>query len=226
MAVLLKRLKKCFSVDRIFSEKENTAQSGHVVYSSFLENRKSYTGFYIDICPHHPYPFSNTSNFSQKGWQKIIIEPTCESANLFDFFSNAAAIITTEQSPKYGPTLLYYLNNKNTSGTPAEIATKGTTAFNTVIKTINVRETPLAVVLDNNLPAKQTIDFLSLDVAGLDMRALKSIDWNRYIPLFIIVKINAGQQRSVAPICSFLMRRNYEQAVQTNHAFLFKYNGK
>ena len=108
----------------------------------------------------------------------------------------------------------------------AEIAAKGATTFNTVIKTVNVRETPLAVVLDNNLPAKQTIDFLSLDVAGFDMRALKSIDWNRYIPVFIVVKINAGQQRGVASICSFLMRRNYEQVVQTNHGFLFKYNRK
>ena len=226
MAVLTKHLKRYFSINQIFSKRENTEKSGNVVYSSFLENRKSYTGFYIDIGNHHPYPFSNRLHFSQKGWQKIIIEPTCGSANLFNFFSNAAAIITTEQPPKYGPTLLYYLNNKNTSGTAAEIAAKGATTFNAVIKTVNVRETPLAVVLDNNLPAKQTIDFLSLDVAGFDMRALKSIDWDRYIPVFIIVKINAGQQSGVASICSFLMRRNYEQVVQTNHGFLFKYNRK
>lgn len=226
MAVLLKRLKKYFLADRIFSEKENTAQSGHVVYSSFLENRKSYTGFYIDICTHHPYPFSNTSHFSQKGWQKIIIEPTCESANLFDFFSNAGTTIKAKRDTKSGSTLLYYLKNGTTSGNTTEIAAKSTTTFIPIIKTVNVREIPLAAVLDNNLPAKQTIDFLSVDVAEFDMRALKSIDWNRYIPVFIIIKINGRKQRGVTSICSFLMRRNYEQVVQTNQAFLFKYNGK
>lgn len=225
MAVFIEHLKKRFSVGRIFSEREYI-QGENIAYRSFSENRKSYTGFYIDIGTHHPYPFSNTLHFSQKGWQKITIEPTSESANLFNLFSNTGMVINTEQGAKHESSMLYYLKNRKTSGSTIEIAKKSIATFNTVIKTVNVREKPLAAVLDNNLPAGQTIDFLSLDAAGFDMRALKSIDWTRYIPLFIIIKVNAGIQGGAAPICSFLMQKNYKQVAKTDRAYFFKYSGK
>lgn len=206
MAVFIKHLKKYFSTGWIFSESECTHKEGNTACSSFFENRKNYTGFYMDIGTHHPYPFSNTSHFTQKGWQKITIEPTCGSARLFNLFSNARTV--------------------NKGGSAFEIASRSITVCNTIVKTVNVREMPLAAVLDNNLPVGQTIDFLSLDVAGFDMRALKSIDWNRYAPLFIIVKANTGIQGGVASICSFLMQKNYGQVAQTDRAFFFKHNGR
>jgi len=226
MAVFIEHLKKHFSADLIFSERKYPLKGENIDFSSFLENRKSYAGFYIDIGTHHPYPFSNTLHFLQKGWQKITIEPTSESANLFNLFSNTGMVINTEQGANHESSMLYYLKNRKNSGSTTEIAEKSITTFNTIIKTVNVREMPLAAVLHNNLPAGQTIDFLSLDAAGFDMRALKSIDWTRYIPLFIIVKVNAGIKGGAPAICSFLIQKNYEQVAQTDRAYFFKYGGK
>jgi hypothetical protein len=42
----------------------------------FYENKRKYEGFYIDVGAHHPFRFSNTAFFYQKGWRGINIEPT------------------------------------------------------------------------------------------------------------------------------------------------------
>jgi hypothetical protein len=46
----------------------------------------------------------------------------------------------------------------------------------------------LAVILDRHLPAGQPIDFFSIDVEGLDLAVLKSNDWARFAPTFLLVE--------------------------------------
>ena len=40
-------------------------------------------GFYVDVGAHHPFRFSNTFKFYEKGWRGINIEPNPEDFNLF-----------------------------------------------------------------------------------------------------------------------------------------------
>jgi hypothetical protein len=44
-------------------------------------------------------------------------------------------------------------------------------------------------VLDSNLPAGQNIDFMSVDVEGLDFEVLKSNDWTKYRPKFVLAEV-------------------------------------
>ena len=221
MAVFIKHLKNYFSADGIFSKREYTQDWGNIAGSSFLENRKSYTGYYIDIGTHHPYPFSNPLRFSQKGWQKVIIEPALGSANLFNLLSEAGINLNTIQGAAPDRSPFSHFKTVKTNNSPAESLTRPFT----IAKIINVREIPLTIILNNNLPAGQTLDFLSLDVAGFDIRALKSLSRNRYSPSFIIVKVAPGTKSSLASICSFLVQKNYEYVAQTDRALFFKYNG-
>ncbi|MDB5086988.1 MAG: FkbM family methyltransferase [Mucilaginibacter sp.] len=222
MAVFINQLKKYFSFDWIFPEIDYIQKREDIPCSLILENRENYTGFYVDIGTHHPYPFSNTSHFHQKGWQKIIIELALSSSSLFSLLSEAGVNLNAGRDAPPDRPLFSHFKNAKTNNSPAENLTRPCA----IAKIINVREMSLATVLDNNLPAGQRIDFLSLDVAGFNMNALKSLDWNKYGPLFIIVKIAPGTKSGFAPVYSFLMQRNYEQVVQTERAFFFKYKSK
>lgn len=219
MAVFINQLKKYFSIAWIFSESDHTQKRENIPNSVFLEHRESYNGFYIDIGTHHPYPFSNTLHFSQKGWQKIIIEPALSSSSLFNLLSETGINLNTGWDAPFNTSLFSNFKNVKTNNNSAESLTWPCA----IAKIINVRKTPLATVLDNNLPAGQRIDFLSLDVDGFNMSALKLLDWNRYRPLFIIVKVAPGTKSGLASIHYFLVQQNYEQVAKTNHTFFFKY---
>ncbi len=47
---------------------------------------------------------------------------------------------------------------------------------------------PLADILDEYLPANQTIDFLTVDVEGLDLAVLRSNNWQKYRPVVILTE--------------------------------------
>jgi hypothetical protein len=54
---------------------------------------------------------------------------------------------------------------------------------------IKVNVLPLSVALERYLPKGQKIDFMSVDVEGLDFEVLKSNDWTRHRPVFVLAEI-------------------------------------
>jgi len=53
----------------------------------------------------------------------------------------------------------------------------------------DIETSTLEEVLDTNLPRHQEIDFLSIDVEGLDFMVLKSNDFEKYKPKVILIEI-------------------------------------
>ena len=52
-----------------------------------------------------------------------------------------------------------------------------------------VKAMPLSSVLDIHLPRGKSIDFLDVDVEGADLEVLKSNDWDKYRPRYIMVEV-------------------------------------
>lgn len=55
-------------------------------------------------------------------------------------------------------------------------------------ETITVRAMRLESLLDKYLPKGISIDFLTVDVEGLDLEVLQSNDWSRYRPEIVVVE--------------------------------------
>jgi len=53
----------------------------------------------------------------------------------------------------------------------------------------DIETSTLTEILDNHLPQNQEIDFLSIDVEGLDFMVLKSNDFEKYKPKVILIEI-------------------------------------
>jgi len=58
-----------------------------------------------------------------------------------------------------------------------------------VIEVIKMKGAPLYQILRAHLPQNQSIDFLSIDVEGLDFEVLMSNDWNLYRPKVVLVEM-------------------------------------
>jgi len=55
--------------------------------------------------------------------------------------------------------------------------------------TKDIKTCTLENILDNNLPENQEIDFLTIDVEGLDFEVLKSNNFEKYRPKVILVEL-------------------------------------
>ena len=75
---------------------------------------------------------------------------------------------------------------------------------------IKVNVKPLYKVLDNYLNGHK-IDFLNIDVEGMDLDVLNSNDWSKYRPKFIIVEILKSSLFDIdkEPIFQLMKKQNY-----------------
>ena len=63
-------------------------------------------------------------------------------------------------------------------------------AFNLVKKVIPIATYPLSEIFDKHLPESTPIDYMNIDVEGLDLEVINSNNWNKYRPKIISVEID------------------------------------
>lgn len=177
-------------------------------------------GVYVDVGAHHPTRYSNTYYFYKRGWSGINIDAMPGSMHAFQRIrprdvSLEAAISNTRQ------TLTYYMYNwpaMNTFST--ELHTRREKALaerDAGYRCIGVKQLTtrtLAEVLEESLPTaarKSGIDFLSVDVEGLDLDVLKSNDWSRFRPRAVVAEILQSDLEGLAadPVSLFLNEMGY-----------------
>lgn len=182
-------------------------------------------GFYVDVGAHHPRRFSNTYLFYQRGWNGINIEPNPEIVEAFrkerkrDI--NLQVGIASRES-----VLTYYLFNDPALNTfDAELAAQRekTTAYRVVgNRQIPVRR--LDDILKELMPPEGQIDFLTIDVEGLDMEVLQSNDWKVYRPTCVLVEsLETSLEQTVhGELFGFMKARNYELFAKTYNTLIFR----
>ena len=163
------------------------AQEGEDLILYRLIGDKS-NGFYIDVGAHHPFRFSNTFKFSLMGWKGINIDPLPKSKQLFDIKRPDDVNLEIGILNAKSDGLLYHLFDEPALSTFDEgIASKLVKESHYKLEnTIRIDVCRLEEVLDRYLPENQVIDFLSIDVEGLDLNVLQSNDWLRYRPKFVL----------------------------------------
>ncbi len=91
-----------------------------------------------------------------------------------------------------------------------------------VNRTINLQTRSLASILNEYLPGNTKIDFLSVDVEGLDLDILKSNDWVTYLPAIILVEIlGSSLDLSESDIAQFLSNHGYSLYAKTVNTVFF-----
>jgi FkbM family methyltransferase len=147
------------------------------------------TGFYVDVGAHHPQRFSNTHYFYLSGWRGMNIDAMPGSMEPFLRLRPRDVNLEIGVSDSNGMLTYFAFNDSALNGFSKEIADRITESGQYHLEfTKPVPTRPLAEILDEYLPANQTIDFLTVDVEGLDDAVLRSNNWEKYRPRVILME--------------------------------------
>ena len=154
---------------------------------SYFRNQKS--GFYVDIGAHHPKRYSNTALLYGNGWCGINVEPDKNLIKLFDKMRRRDTNLCFAVGLKEGKAELHRYSDPAVN-TLSQIETKRLKSRKWLDK-VSVEMVPvrtLGSLLDEYMPRDTTIDFLNIDVEGLDLEVLQSNNWEKYQPRVLAVE--------------------------------------
>ena len=143
-------------------------------------------GVYVDVGAYHPALYSNTYALYKKGWQGIVIDPNLDMKPLYsllrprDIFVHAAVGAREESIP------YYMFSDGSYNGFDEERAKGWEASRGLCIKEVRmISFKPLSQILkEQNI---RRIDFLNVDVEGLDLEVLKTHDWS-ILPRIIAIE--------------------------------------
>jgi FkbM family methyltransferase len=146
-------------------------------------------GFYVDVGAHHPTRFSNTHLFYTLGWRGINIEPSAEAIARFERLRPRDINVAAAVAEREGDATYYLFDEPalNTLDRALAEERERTTPYR-IVGQRKLDVTTLAALLRRWLPAQTHIDFLSVDVEGLDLGVLRSSDWQTYRPDVVLVE--------------------------------------
>lgn len=145
-------------------------------------------GFYIDVGALHPKRFSNTYCFYLLGWHGINIDAMPGSMELFNRERPRDINLEVAISDKKEKLIYYMFNEPALNGFSKEISEKRNIEPYKIINQKEMFTCTLAEILDRYLSVGTKIDYLNVDVEGLDLQVLKSNNWSKYRPQIILVE--------------------------------------
>jgi FkbM family methyltransferase len=183
------------------------------------------TGFYVDVGAHDPYRFSNTCYFYRRGWRGINIDPNPDAIGGFDRERVGDINICEGISDTPGKLSFYFFNEPALNTFDAALAAERTKLPGyRLLRTQEIAVRRLDDLLGEYLPQDQKIDFLSIDVEGMDLAVLRSNDWTRFRPHLLLVE---ARQRAVSdleqdPINVFAAANGFRLIAKTLNTLIYE----
>ena len=183
-------------------------------------------GFFVDVGAHHPVRFSNTWAFYRHGWHGINIDAMPGSMAAFKKRRKRDINLEIAISDEQKHLTYYVFNEPALNGFDPDLSAErelGQDDYH-IIRTETLATARLADVLGNHLPQGQEIDFLTVDVEGLDLNVLKSNDWHRYRPRLVLVEILNAEMMAIpdTEVGVFLHGVGYAPFAKTFNTVFFR----
>lgn len=196
-----------------------------LVLNRLFENK--HNGIYVDVGANHPLRFSNTHFFYKKGWRGVNIEPNPQLYKELQDIRKEDININLGVSTDKGE-LDYYMFNEPALNT---FSKKEADEYllkqeYSLIKKCQVKVDTLEAILDKiDLIKNKSIDFLSIDAEGFDLKVLASNSFYKYSPKVVLIEIlGIGKITEVFKneVYVFLIEKGYDLYLRTGNTFIFK----
>lgn len=158
-----------------------------VVLRSLMNQKKA--GFYVDVGACHPEVGSNTKIFYDSGWCGINVDPTPNSMKAFRRQRKRDINLEMGVSSYQQEITIHRFSNPFYNTTDDQKAQELERGGLERLQDVIVKASSLEKILDEYKIADQGIDFLNIDAEGSDLDILKSINWQKYRPLFVVVEL-------------------------------------
>lgn len=153
-------------------------------------------GFYLDIGASHPFRISNTYLLYRTGWRGVTVEPIPFLGALHRKWRPRDRLLPVAVGREPGrlpffemtPSVLSTLDRK----TYEEYVREGRAVLS---KTYDIQVVPLDEVI-RLATRENSVDFLSIDIEGLDAEVLESIDLKSFRPELVCVECNDGEVKA------------------------------
>jgi FkbM family methyltransferase len=186
-------------------------------------------GFYVDVGAYHPKKFSNTYYFYRHGWSGINIDPT---PGVIDLFKRARPRdINLPYAVANGSRDMTLYVNKSEGEvntlSPDFAALQSKLWGRKYSSEIAVRTQTLAEILDAHKPDDHPIQFLSIDVEGLDLEVLESNNWEKYRPNVVLAEdtsLRSFERQEESEVWRFLHARGYLLVAKCVHTLVFAHS--
>ena len=168
---------------------------------------------YIDIGANHPFRINNTARFYERGCRGINIDPNPEAIKLFNEHRPEDVNLNVGISDTSGDSDFYVMEDPTLSTFSAAARDHLVEHGQRVVKIARVRLKTLPDIVQNHCRGVFP-DFMNIDVEGLEMTILKSIDFDRSYPKVICVEI-----AEYSPIGAGMRRLDIEELLSNRHYF-------
>ena len=220
---LIKKLLR-YPTREIFTRSYSQEGEDLILKSMFEDRGRGHKGFYVDVGALHPYRLSNTAFFYEKGWSGINIEPTPTAIELFKKHRPRDINLNLGVGNGTAELTFYCFDEPALNSFSKELSEErhNTSKFK-ITGEVKIPISPLSVILDEHLPKSTEIDFMSIDVEGLDLDVLKSNNWNKYSPAFLLVEDFTDLRNiNASAIYQFVTGKNYQLKAKTERTLIFE----
>lgn len=170
-----------------FSKKYYSQNGEDIILNAIF--RTQTTGFFVDIGAHHPELYSNTYLLYKKGWHGLNIDANPESIRFFKQ-RRKRDINVTAGVGQTGATLSYHCFSDPAINTfsESEATYRKSKLWVNYLGKVEVTLSPAQTLIDTYVPNSTIIDLMSIDVEGLDLAVLETIDFNKNTPRVIVIE--------------------------------------
>jgi FkbM family methyltransferase len=179
---------------------------------------------YLDIGAHHPSFLNNTRVFYDNGSRGVNVEPDPSLIEAFQKNRPRDVNLNIGIAEKEGELPFFIMNTRTLNTFSEEDANLAEREGGVKIKkVVNIPVLNVNDVIKNNFSG--TPDFISLDVEGLDLSILRSLDFSLYRPKVICVETitfsGNRQGKKIVEIAEFMNDKGYFAYADTNVNTLF-----
>ena len=162
--------------------KQTFSQFGEDISADHLL-RDVESGFYVDIGAHHPIKHSNTAGLHMRGWDGVNVEPSASGHRAFEVHRPHATNIRAAVHNDLDEVTLYKFRNGLTN-TVVEARSAGSTDAE-VVPALSLNE-----VFERHVPAGRRVNYLTIDIEGYDIKAMRAFDLERFRPDVICMELH------------------------------------
>ena len=193
-----------------------------ILIKRIFANKKN--GFYVDVGAHHSSRFSNTYKlYKENYWNGVNIDSSLSS--YLDLKKKRKRDININVGISHKKEILKFYSFNEGALNTFSLKKKNQLKLNYKLKKIErIQCKKLSDVLDGCLKKKIKIDLLAIDTEGYDLKVLKSNNWNKYLPDYIIVEILSSTLDEIMKnsITKFLNKRHYRIYSKLHKSVIFK----
>ncbi|MGE5426221.1 MAG: FkbM family methyltransferase [Bacillota bacterium] len=179
-----------FSLFRRYYRKSYSQFGEDMVLSSLIWQRNIKKGFYVDIGCFAPKKLSNTYFYYKKGWRGINVDARPGSMRPFMKLRKRDINVESGISDEEDELKFHIFEEAPLNTFSDNLASECVDKGMKLEKSVIVHTMTLEQLFNRYLPKNQHIDFLTIDVEGFDYRVLKSNNWEKYKPTFILIEMH------------------------------------